>query len=63
MLEKSRRSCQIQSRKRVQFIHESVREYVMTASAWRTIWQNINGYFEGDSHDRLKTSCLSYLSS
>lgn len=47
---------------KVQFIHESVREYLAEAAALRPIWPSIEeDNFEGYSHELLKISCLSYI--
>ena len=46
---------------RVQFIHESVREYLTSTMALGTIWPSLAHNFEGQSHDQLKSCCLAYL--
>lgn len=46
---------------RVQFIHESVREFLTKTTTLRTIWPSSEHGFEGHSHEQLKTCCLNYL--
>jgi hypothetical protein len=47
---------------KVQFVHESVREYLAEAAVLRPIWPSIEeDNFKGYSHELLKISCLSYI--
>ena len=46
---------------RVQFIHESVRDFLLKEDGLQEIWANLGENFEGTSHDALKRSCVQYL--
>ena len=46
---------------RVQFIHESVRDFLLKEDGLQEIWANLGENFEGISHDDLKRSCLQYI--
>lgn len=45
---------------RVQFIHESVREFFFKEDLTK-LWPKLNGNFRGESHERLKQCCHSYM--
>ncbi|KAK6226549.1 pfs domain-containing protein [Colletotrichum tabaci] len=45
----------------VQFIHESVRDFLLKDGGLRKLWPDLGEDFENRSHDRLKTCCLVYL--
>lgn len=45
----------------VQFIHESVRDFLLKDNGLREIWSDHSGNFEGESHERLKKCCLTYM--
>jgi ankyrin repeat protein len=47
--------------RKVQFIHESVRDFLLKEDGLGNIWPNLKENFEGQSHDRLKTCCLTYM--
>ncbi|KAK1993921.1 hypothetical protein LX36DRAFT_673493 [Colletotrichum falcatum] len=44
----------------VQFIHESVRDFLLKDDGLRTLWPDMADNFEGRSHDRLKDCCHTY---
>jgi ankyrin repeat protein len=44
----------------VQFIHESVKDFLLKENGLREIWSDLGGNFEGVSHERLKQCCLNY---
>ncbi|KAK2036960.1 pfs domain-containing protein, partial [Colletotrichum somersetense] len=44
----------------VQFIHESVRDFLLKDDGLRTLWSDMGDDFEGRSHDRLKNCCHTY---
>ncbi|KAK1961801.1 pfs domain-containing protein, partial [Colletotrichum sublineola] len=44
----------------VQFIHESVRDFLLKDNGLRTLWPDLGDNFEGRSHDRLKDCCHTY---
>ncbi|KAI9898929.1 hypothetical protein N3K66_005390 [Trichothecium roseum] len=44
-----------------QFIHESVKDFLLKENELFVIWPNIREGFEGRSHDRLKKCCLDYI--
>ncbi|RYO58326.1 hypothetical protein AA0116_g7349 [Alternaria tenuissima] len=48
--------------KKVQFIHESVRDFLLKESGLSKIWPEFANNFQGQSHDRLKQCCLNYIS-
>ncbi|UKZ57494.1 hypothetical protein TrVGV298_011351 [Trichoderma virens] len=45
----------------VQFIHESVRDYLMKENGLRDIWPDLEAHVCGESHERLKQCCLNYV--
>lgn len=48
--------------KTVQFIHESVRDFLIKDNGLRDLWHELGEDFESSSHDRLKQCCLAYIS-
>ncbi|KAK1994295.1 hypothetical protein LX36DRAFT_713969 [Colletotrichum falcatum] len=46
---------------RVQFIHESVRDFLIKDNGIRAIWPQAAPDFEATSHDQLKSCCVSYI--
>ncbi|CAN9384256.1 unnamed protein product [Alternaria alternata] len=47
--------------KKVQFIHESVRDFLLKENGLSKIWPEFGINFQGQSHDRLKQYCLNYI--
>ncbi|KAI2847930.1 hypothetical protein CBS147343_7676 [Aspergillus niger] len=47
--------------KTVQFIHESVRDFLLKENGLRELWPEHQGSFEASSHDRLKQCCNNTL--
>lgn len=47
---------------RVQFIHESVRDFLLKEKGLSKIWPEYEDNFYGQSHERLKQSCHDYIS-
>jgi ankyrin repeat protein len=47
---------------KVQFIHESVRDFLLKENGLGKIWPEYGNNFHGQSHDRLKQCCLDYIS-
>ncbi|KAK9788189.1 putative Heterokaryon incompatibility domain-containing protein [Seiridium cardinale] len=45
----------------MQFIHESVRDFLVTDQGLRGLWAELNGGFEAETHDRLATRCVEQL--
>jgi hypothetical protein len=45
----------------VQFIHESVRDFLMADDGLRKLWPNLNDDLRSSSHDRLKFCCQQYI--
>ncbi|KAK3935221.1 hypothetical protein QBC46DRAFT_462210 [Diplogelasinospora grovesii] len=45
----------------VQFIHESVRDYLIKDGGLRHLWPELGDDFESWSHDRLKKCCQTYI--
>ncbi|KAH8884938.1 hypothetical protein GQ53DRAFT_616473, partial [Thozetella sp. PMI_491] len=46
----------------VQFIHESIKDFLLKQDGWKEIWPDFEGSFRGTSHNRLKLCCLKYIS-
>ena len=47
--------------RRVQFIHESVKEFLLKENGLGNIWPSLGSNFQGQSHERLKNCCLNYM--
>ncbi|PVH69241.1 hypothetical protein DL98DRAFT_400135, partial [Cadophora sp. DSE1049] len=47
---------------RVQFIHESVRDFLLNENGLGKIWPELGSNFQGQSHERLKQCCFNYIS-
>jgi hypothetical protein len=47
---------------KVQFIHESVRDFLLKEDGLGRIWPEFGSNFQGHSHERLKQCCLNYIS-
>lgn len=47
---------------KVQFIHESVRDFLLKENGLAKIWPEYGTNFEGQSHNRLKQCCMNYTS-
>ncbi|KAF2682221.1 hypothetical protein K458DRAFT_456076 [Lentithecium fluviatile CBS 122367] len=47
---------------KVQFIHESVRDFLLKEDGLSNIWTNLGTNLQGQSHERLKHCCLNYMS-
>jgi ankyrin repeat protein/nucleoside phosphorylase len=45
----------------VQFIHESVREFLLKEGSLVDIWEGFRDISKGPSHEQLKTCCYNYL--
>ena len=46
---------------KVQFIHESVKDFLVKENGLGRIWSDLGRNFKGQSHERLKQCCLNYL--
>jgi hypothetical protein len=46
---------------KVQFIHESVRDFLIKDDGLSSIWPDLKNNFQGRSHDRLKDCCFTYM--
>jgi ankyrin repeat protein len=46
---------------RVQFIHESVKDFLLTGDNLSDIWPELAGNFHGTSHKALKQCCLNFM--
>ena len=46
---------------KVQFIHESVRDFLLKENGLGKIWPEFGSNFQGQSHERLKQCCLDYI--
>ncbi|OAL56703.1 hypothetical protein IQ07DRAFT_554869 [Pyrenochaeta sp. DS3sAY3a] len=49
--------------RKVQFIHESVRDFLFKEGSLATIWPDLKSNLEGQSHEQLKRCCIEYLNS
>ncbi|KAH7077596.1 hypothetical protein BKA63DRAFT_508568 [Paraphoma chrysanthemicola] len=47
---------------KVQFIHESVRDFLLNEDGLGNIWPDLRTNLYGQSHERLKQCCLNYMS-
>lgn len=45
----------------MQFIHESVRDFLLKEKGLHIIWPNLETNIAGQSHERLKQACLQYM--
>jgi ankyrin repeat protein len=45
----------------VQFIHESVRDFLVKENGLGELFPDLGGNFQGQNHDRLKQCCLIYM--
>ncbi|KAL8310675.1 hypothetical protein RB597_010494 [Gaeumannomyces tritici] len=46
----------------VQFVHESVRDFLVKEKGLQDLWPELGFEWEGPSHERLKRCCTTYLS-
>jgi hypothetical protein len=46
----------------VQFIHESVRDFLLKENGLKRIWPGMETHWEGRSHEQLKEICIRYMS-
>jgi hypothetical protein len=46
---------------KAQFIHESVRDFLLKENGLGKIWPEFGSNFQGQSHERLKQCCLDYI--
>lgn len=46
---------------KVQFIHESVRDFLLKEDGLGDIWPDLGSNLQGQSHERLKQCCLEYM--
>jgi ankyrin repeat protein len=46
----------------VQFIHESVRDFLLKEDGLGDLWPNLRSNLQGQCHERLKQCCLAYMS-
>jgi ankyrin repeat protein len=51
----------VSKEQRVQFIHESVRDFLLRENGLGKIWPEFGSNFHGQSHERLKQCCLEYI--
>lgn len=47
---------------KVQFIHESVRDFLLKEDGLSNVWSDLGSNLEGQSHERLKQCCLNCMS-
>ncbi|GKT84145.1 PFS domain-containing protein [Colletotrichum tofieldiae] len=45
----------------IQFIHESVRDFLIKDNGLQSLWPQLGGQFQNLSHDKLKECCHSYM--
>ncbi|KAK8041744.1 hypothetical protein PG993_006267 [Apiospora rasikravindrae] len=63
VLDKSKGLIEVNKLLRIQFIHESVRDFLLKDNGLSRIWPNALLDLEGRSHEALKQSCLAYIRS
>ncbi|KAK7990996.1 hypothetical protein PG990_015276 [Apiospora arundinis] len=47
----------------IQFIHESVRDFLLKGNGLQEVWPDAGSNIQGQSHEALKQACLAYLNS
>jgi hypothetical protein len=47
----------------VQFIHESVKDFLIKENGLKELWPDLGSNLQGESHERLKHCCLKYMHS
>ncbi|KAH7394809.1 heterokaryon incompatibility protein-domain-containing protein [Pyrenochaeta sp. MPI-SDFR-AT-0127] len=47
---------------KVQFIHESVRDFLLKEDGLSSVWSDLSRNLQDQSHERLKQCCVNYLS-
>jgi ankyrin repeat protein len=47
--------------RKVQFIHESVKDFLVKENGLGNIWPDLGSNLQGQSHERLKHCCLNYI--
>ncbi|KAI9784937.1 MAG: hypothetical protein M1839_001132 [Geoglossum umbratile] len=48
---------------KAQFIHESVKDFLIKENGLANIWPDLGSNFQGQSHERLKQCCFNYMGS
>ncbi|KAI9773186.1 MAG: hypothetical protein M1840_008307 [Geoglossum simile] len=46
---------------KAQFIHESVKDFLIKENGFAIIWPDLGSNFQNQSHERLKQCCLNYM--
>ncbi|KAF2231160.1 hypothetical protein EV356DRAFT_519023 [Viridothelium virens] len=46
---------------KVQFIHESIKDFLVKDNGLKSIWPGIENNFQGQSHERLRHCCINYM--
>lgn len=46
---------------KIQFIHESVKDFLLKENGLRSVWFNLESNVQGQGHERLKQCCLNYI--
>ncbi|KAL5114259.1 hypothetical protein ACEQ8H_007868 [Pleosporales sp. CAS-2024a] len=52
----------VSTKSRVQFIHQSVQDFLLKKNGLGEIWPEYASNFDAQSHERLKKCCLNYIS-
>ncbi|KAF2726506.1 hypothetical protein EJ04DRAFT_183419, partial [Polyplosphaeria fusca] len=52
----------VSKKQKVQFIHESVRDFLIKDNGLSKIWSELGSNFQGQSHEQLKQCCSYYIS-
>ncbi|KAK8090375.1 hypothetical protein PG997_005336 [Apiospora hydei] len=63
VLDKSKGLTELNTSLKIQFIHESVRDFLLKYNGLTEIWPDSLVNIEGQSHEVLKQACLAYISS
>ncbi|KAK7952734.1 uncharacterized protein PG986_008462 [Apiospora aurea] len=63
VLDKSKGLTELNVQLRIQFIHESVRDFLLKGNGLVAIWPDAPAYPEGPSHQSLTEGCLAYIKS
>lgn len=47
---------------KVQFIHKSIKDFLLKENGLRNIWPNLRSNLQGQSYERLRDCCFNYIS-
>jgi ankyrin repeat protein len=62
ILDSSKGLAEVTTSHKVQFIHESVKEFLLKGNGLSNIWPELGSNLRGQSHERLKECCVTHMS-